>query len=307
MLTICNRPFILPLVAALLFSITICGDTLFFRAEAAEATPQAASWRVLEAAGSVRYRLPGGASWLQAEAGDVLPPGSRIITDEAANLTVERSGETIIMRPRARLMLPPGYRTHSARQEAGGLSYQIERSPDRRFEVETPYASLVVKGTAFDVDVTAAGVEVGVDDGRVEVTSRDGAAAELGAGHAARVTAADQALEVRWGPDEPYVLVEPTTSTWFDRFLEALQSASRDASSRDDGSTGGTILGGARIGEVSIGGDGVSLGSTSVGGASVGGASVDSGGASVGGVGVGGVSIGGGGASVGGIGIGDRD
>ena len=341
MLTLCNRRSAFSLVLALVFCITVGADTVLSRAEAADAAPQAASWRVLEAAGSVRYRLPGGDSWSRAEVGDVLPPGSRIVTDEAASLTVERSGETIIMRPSARLMLPPGYRTHRARQEAGSLSYHIARSQDRRFDVETPYASLVVKGTAFDVDVTEAGITVSVEDGRVEVTSRGGAAAELGAGYAARVSAVDHALEVRRSPDEPYVPIEPAGSTWFDRFLEAMQSALGGAPSADGGSTGGasgggasvggtsiggtsiggvsigggglsiggTSVGGLSIGGASIGGDGVSLGSTSVGGASIGGASIDSGGASLGGASVGGASVGGasigrGGVSVGGVSVG---
>jgi ferric-dicitrate binding protein FerR (iron transport regulator) len=156
-------------------------------AEAAEAPPHIASWRVLEVAGSARYRVPAGISWSQAELGQALPPGSRIITEEDGTLTIERSGETITMKPNARLMLPPDYRTQRARQEVGGLSYHVDRTRGRRFEVETPYAALVVKGTAFDVDVTADGMAVAVERGLVEVTSRDGATADLTPGDAAKV------------------------------------------------------------------------------------------------------------------------
>jgi FecR protein len=305
MLTICNRPCIVSLVLALLFLISVAADTLLPRAEAAEAMPHTASWRVLESTGSARYRLPGGASWSQAEVGDVLPPGTRIITDEAGTLTVERSGEAITMRPSARLMLPPRYLMHRARQEAGNLNYRIEVSRDHRFEVETPYASLLVKGTAFEVDVTDVGVAISVERGRVEVTSRAGAAAELAPGHAARVSAsADHALEVRRSPDGSYVRIEPARSSWFDRFLEGVQSAPGRARSSAGGGTGSASVGGASVGGGSLGGGGASVGGASVGGASVGAGGVSVGGASVGGASVGGASVGRGGISVGGASVG---
>jgi hypothetical protein len=71
--------------ASLLFSAVLAAGSHRAAAEAAEA-PQIASWRVLEAAGSVRYRLPGGATWSRAATGDALPPGTRIVTDDEATL-----------------------------------------------------------------------------------------------------------------------------------------------------------------------------------------------------------------------------
>jgi hypothetical protein len=226
-------------------------------------------------------------------------------------------------------MLPPGYREHRARQEVGSLRYQILKSPNRRFEVETPYAALVVKGTTFDVDVNQDGVAIDVGRGLVGVESRGGATADVGAGHAARVSSADShALEVRRESDGPFVRVEPASASWFQRFLDDVQSGPAPVSGQGGGgqagggggSTGGT--GGAGSGGTGSGSadrGGVGVGGASVGGASVGGASAGRGGVSVGGVSVGGVSVGGasigrggisvggaqvGGVSVGGVGVG---
>jgi hypothetical protein len=226
-------------------------------------------------------------------------------------------------------MLPPGYREHRARQEVGSLRYQILKSPNRRFEVETPYAALVVKGTTFDVDVNQDGVAIDVGRGLVGVESRGGATADVGAGHAARVSSADShALEVRRESDGPFVRVEPASASWFQRFLDDLQSGPAPVSGQggggqaggggsSTGGTGGAGSGGAGSGSADRGGVGVggaSVGGVSVGGVSVGGASIGRGGISVGGAQVGGVSVGGvsvgrggisvGGAQVGGIGVG---
>jgi hypothetical protein len=233
-------------------------------------------------------------------------------------------------------MLPPGYREHRARQEVGSLRYQILKSPNRRFEVETPYAALVVKGTTFDVDVNQDGVAIDVGRGLVGVESRGGATADVGAGHAARVSSADShALEVRRESDGPFVRVEPASASWFQRFLDDLQSGPAPVSGQggggqaggggsSTGGTGGAGSGGAGSGSADRGGVGVggaSVGGVSVGGVSVGGASIGRGGISVGGAQVGGVSVGGarigrggisvggaqgGGIGVGGIGIGRR-
>jgi hypothetical protein len=231
-------------------------------------------------------------------------------------------------------MLPPGYREHRARQEVGSLRYQILKSPNRRFEVETPYAALVVKGTTFDVDVNQDGVAIDVGRGLVGVESRGGATADVGAGHAARVSSADShALEVRRESDGPFVRVEPASASWFQRFLDDLQSGPAPVSGQggggqaggggsSTGGTGGAGSGGAGSGSADRGGVGVegasvggaSVGGASVGGASVGGASAGRGGVSVGGVSGGGVSVGGasigrggisvGGAQVGGVSVG---
>jgi hypothetical protein len=233
-------------------------------------------------------------------------------------------------------MLPPGYREHHARQEVGSLRYQILKSPNRRFEVETPYAALVVKGTTVDVDVNQDGVAIDVGRGLVGVESRGGATADVGAGHAARVSSADShALEVRRESDGPFVRVEPASASWFQRFLDDLQSGPAPVSGQGGGgqaggggsSTGGTggagsggagsgsadrggvgvggaSVGGASVGGVSAGRGGVSVGGVSVGGVSVGGASIGRGGISVGGAQVGGVSVGGASIGRGGISVG---
>jgi len=50
----------------------------------------------------------------------------------------------------------------------------VSRAPDRWFHVQTPQAQIVVRGTSFQVDVTAARTQVQVHNGRVELATAAG-------------------------------------------------------------------------------------------------------------------------------------
>jgi FecR protein len=201
------------------------------------------AWQVLEKSGSVRYQAPGGAYSWQAATGSEIPPGSRIVTDRSGWVIVRRAGEVVRVQPSARFVLPSAETAHRVRQEAGDLRYWI--TPGHRFEVETPYASLVVKGTVFDIEVGEAGAAVEVERGLVEVATPRGARADLQAGQAARVGAGAQAsLEVRSDPCATFTAVQP------DRRVTpaGARGASRDNTGKDgrgtqddEGNEGGKV------------------------------------------------------------------
>jgi hypothetical protein len=48
------------------------------------------------------------------------------------------------------------------KQQAGSILLEVEKKNVKHFEVETPYAAAVVKGTQFRVTVTTSGTKVDV-------------------------------------------------------------------------------------------------------------------------------------------------
>jgi FecR protein len=245
---------------------------------AAEPVVAHEAWQVLEKSGSVRYQAPGGAYSWQAATGSEIPPGSRIVTDRSGWLIVRRAGEVVRVQPSARFVLPSAETAHRVRQEAGDLRYWI--TPGHRFEVETPYASLVVKGTVFDIEVGEAGAAVEVERGLVEVATPRGARADLQAGEAARVGAGAQAsLEVRSDPRATFTAVQP------DRRVTpaGARGASRDKTGKDgrgtqddEGNGGGKVSQAGKGNKDDKGNDGNSSGRS--GGGSSGGGGGGSGG-----------------------------
>src|SRR5262249_27249896 len=68
----------------------------------------------------------------------------------------------------------------------GQALFEVEHRPDPHFEVDTPYLTAIVKGTAFTVEVTHDGSAVAVTQGVVAVATRSGARSLVAAGMTAR-------------------------------------------------------------------------------------------------------------------------
>ena len=257
------------------------------------------AWQVLEMYGSVRYRTPAATQWSQAVVGAELPLGSRIVTGEDGWVLIRHADGNFWVEPNARFVLPSPDKAR-VRQEVGNLHYRIIRMEQQRFEVETPYASLVVKGTTFDVRVSEAGTAVDVARGWVEVATPQGSRADLRAGQAARISSgAEPRFEVRRAPGQAFEPVQPDRRItpavhpfgmdpatrgagtaddeagaqrgWFERFFDMLRSAPAPTTTADTGRGGG--------GSAGLGGSGDSGSSSSDSGSSgsSGGGSGDSG------------------------------
>ena len=167
------------------------------------------AWRVVEKHGSVRYRVPAASQWSEAAVGAELPFGSRIVT-EANGWVLIRHPPTISGPSRTRASCCPRQLRRGSGKRPAICAIGSTNSEQQRFEVETPYASLVVKGTAFGVRVSDTEVTVEVAHGWVDVATRAGARADLRAGQAARVSGgATSTLEVRPAPGQAFELVPP--------------------------------------------------------------------------------------------------
>ena len=71
-------------------------------------------------------------------------------------------------------------------QWLGAALFEVDHRPDPHFEVDTPYLTAIVKGTAFTVEVTREGSAVAVTQGVVAVGTPGGAVSSVVAGMTAR-------------------------------------------------------------------------------------------------------------------------
>ena len=88
-----------------------------------------------------------------------------------------RGGEFVIVSPHSRLRIAAEDRRSFVQiiQDVGRVVFQIERKATPHFSVQTPYLAALVKGTTFSVTVGPEGGTVTVKEGRVEVSTLDGA------------------------------------------------------------------------------------------------------------------------------------
>ena len=163
-------------------------------------------WTITRQAGSVSLRSPQQSFWHRARPGATIPPGSQVVTVDGSRLELASAGDRLTTSGPSRFTLPQSERDGvRVRQDAGRLRYDVESAPKRRFEVQTPHFSTVVKGTTFVVSTDRAGSEVFVDEGQVLVLDLNGRPlGELTAGQFGRMGAQPgAALEVGEGAGPP--------------------------------------------------------------------------------------------------------
>ena len=108
-----------------------------------------------------------------------------------------RGQEYVIVAARTRLRLPAAAEARGfvqMLQDFGRATFRIEKKATPHFGVRTPYLVALVKGTTFTVTADGNGAAVAVTEGRVEVSSPDGAVRQLvDAGMAASIASAQPA------------------------------------------------------------------------------------------------------------------
>jgi hypothetical protein len=160
--------------------------------------PASANWVVLDATGTSAWRAQGESLWREFELGEVLPPGCEIETGFDGEVVLVAGG-----------ILPEAAPGQDRRlcHERGRILVHIESRKDRDVRVNTPLLSLGIKGTNFEVDVSAEHDSVVVHDGEVQVTTPDQAdPVDLGAGEGLRQPTDPGSRATR------FTLAEPETS-----------------------------------------------------------------------------------------------
>ncbi len=142
-------------------------------------------WTVSEASGSVAITRAGvsNASFNRiASKGGKVGEGDIIATGPNGRAVIVRGEEYVIVAPNSRLRLVDTTETNTLTQffqSAGNSVFKIKKKSTPHFGVQTPYLAAVVKGTTFSVTVTPTGAAIQVTEGRVQVSTLDGAATHL--------------------------------------------------------------------------------------------------------------------------------
>jgi ferric-dicitrate binding protein FerR (iron transport regulator) len=184
-----SRRRLRPLSALLAFLLLALAPGLL-RAQDLAALP--APWIVAESRGPAEVRHDRGA-WQPLQAGAVVAAASEIRTGPSAEVLLTRGSDRVRLKGQSYLELPAaaegapedGSMTRLV-QWLGEAVFEVEHRPDPHFEVDTPYLTAIVKGTAFIIDVTPDGSAVAVTEGVVAVGTPGGATTVVTAGMTAR-------------------------------------------------------------------------------------------------------------------------
>jgi FecR protein len=143
------------------------------------------SWTISESSGAVAVSHVGAnkiAFSRSALKGASVIEGDVISTGANGRTVLVRGEEYVIVAPNSRLRLVDTTEVNTFTQffqSMGNSVFKIKKKSTPHFGVQTPYLAAVVKGTTFSVTVTPTGAAVQVTEGRVEVSTLDGAATHL--------------------------------------------------------------------------------------------------------------------------------
>jgi hypothetical protein len=118
-------------------------------------------------------------SWHAARTGELLQPGDVLRTAGGARAEVETSAGTIRVFERSELRIPDDASSQVDLDHGASIFDVRHRSPGEPFEVHTPHAVVMVKGTRFTVSDGDDGASVAVQRGLVSVRDPAGAQREL--------------------------------------------------------------------------------------------------------------------------------
>ena len=160
-------------------------------------------WTVEEASGDASVKISLDKIWQPLTPGLVIGPTSSIKTGPTGWALLTHGKDRMAIAAKTEFSIPknasspsritpavtkPGNITRIM-QTIGSILFKVDKSPDRAFEVETPYLLAGVKGTTFGINVDGNGASVSVSDGTVGVSAASGtASADVTKGQTASVT-----------------------------------------------------------------------------------------------------------------------
>ena len=150
---------------------------------------QPKAWSVTKHMGDVRVRVAKGATWKPlTKAALTIAPGMQVKTGPDGQFSLKQGKDIITVSPNSEIEVPTKG-DNNILQALGKVLFDMERRPERRFSVGTPYLAAVIKGTIFTVTVDALGSSVDVHEGAVQVSSlKSGNATIVRPGQKATVT-----------------------------------------------------------------------------------------------------------------------
>jgi hypothetical protein len=132
-------------------------------------------WKLVALEGVVQINDEGQV-FRPAALSELLNEGSVLATGSESTAQLSNGLQMITVSANSRLKIPENRGDGVTRvlQEIGRILFQVDRRSSPHFEVLTPLATAVVKGTTFEVRVSSERTTVQVTDGLVEVRSTEG-------------------------------------------------------------------------------------------------------------------------------------
>ena len=144
--------------------------TLFAAPSAVLALDQG-RWTATAVMGQAKITLPG-KTLRSLLPGAKIQPGSEIVTDRGARVTLRRGKTSLTLSPASRLWIPVGSdrgRRTTVIQRYGALKLSVGKTGERAIHVRTDVLSAAAADAVFTVAVGVQGASVRVSDGTVEV------------------------------------------------------------------------------------------------------------------------------------------
>lgn len=193
------RPLV---IAATVLVILIVVGGLLPRLWPTETNPESAD--VVATTGTVEYQVADTGVWVPIPEDVVLESGSEVRTDADSSVILSFPDESLVyVEPNTELQIvqmladPDSLERIIVLRQISGSTHHIvnaSHSPNSRFVVETPSASVSVKGTEFTVEIdSTGGTRVVVMDGVVEVAAQ-GSTVALTAGEMTTVRPGGQPI-----------------------------------------------------------------------------------------------------------------
>ena len=159
--------------------VFLCSVSVSSLALADPSSLSANEWTVQSSSGDVSAATTGPDNWRNIKPGQTLTAPFSIRTAATGQAILIRGDDTLLVAPESAIEVRAARRSDAGLitrilQSIGSLVYQVEKRPQQRFEVETPYLVSVVKGTRFTISVTERETVVSLEEGSLEVLSKDG-------------------------------------------------------------------------------------------------------------------------------------
>jgi hypothetical protein len=164
-----------------MYKLALICVSFFVLISPANAAGKADEWLVTQLSGDARV-VHQGFQPASLTVNSAIAPGDMLVTGPNGRATLVRGGDYIVVAPRSELRLPSApqpARFTRVMQTLGTLLFKVRHTGIPHFAVDTPTLAAVVKGTTFTVIVDRDRSAVQVIEGRVQVSTIDGAMSRM--------------------------------------------------------------------------------------------------------------------------------
>ncbi len=133
-------------------------------------------WAAVAISGDTALWRRGTKPWQPLSVGEVLEPDTQLMSGSSGVVMLERGADLMVVAENTEIEIPAMPAQKGLTRiinSIGTLLLRVDKKPDRKFRVITPFLVATVKGTEFDVTVEGEGASVSVTEGTVGVSRGD--------------------------------------------------------------------------------------------------------------------------------------